>query len=86
MKRLVNNIVLFFLFAKSFSQINLVPNYSFEDTISCPQVQGLTFYSYTPPWFSPNLNTPDIYNVVLTQSKWVFQIIVVMVIKKHIQV
>jgi gliding motility-associated-like protein len=42
---------------------NLVPNWSFEDTISCPKFQGFTFYSYTPPWFSPNINTPDIFNV-----------------------
>lgn len=42
--------------------MNLVPNWSFEDTISCPHRQGVTFYSYTPPWFSPSENTPDIYN------------------------
>ena len=52
----------FSLFTKSFSQTNLVPNWSFEDIISCPQIQGTTFYSYTPPWFSPTENTPDIYN------------------------
>ena len=41
---------------------NLVPNPSFETLISCPDLEGATFYSYTPPWFSPNLNTPDILN------------------------
>jgi gliding motility-associated-like protein len=68
MKRLL--IILFFLclLTKSFSQINLVPNYSFEDTISCPQMQGFTFYSYTPPWFSPNINTPDLYNSCSTST------------------
>jgi hypothetical protein len=44
------------------SQTNLVPNWSFEDIISCPHDQGFTFYSYTPPWFSPNGGTPDLYN------------------------
>ena len=31
------------------AQTNLVPNYSFENIISCPQLQGSSFYSYTPP-------------------------------------
>lgn len=44
------------------SQTNLVPNWSFENIISCPQTEGTSFYSYTPPWFTPNENTPDIYN------------------------
>ena len=59
---------LFFIFifalisCKGFAQVNLVPNWSFEDTISCPQNQGFTFYSYVPPWFSTNKGTPDIFN------------------------
>jgi hypothetical protein len=62
MKKLFQFVIILCLFTKSFSQTNLVPNWSFEDTISCPQVQGYTFYSYTPPWFSPNRGTPDILN------------------------
>jgi gliding motility-associated-like protein len=58
----------FFLFHRANSQTNLVPNWSFEDTISCPQAQGFTFFSYTPPWFSPNKNTPDIYNTCSTDN------------------
>jgi hypothetical protein len=55
---IIFSLIISFLFA----QQNLVPNWSFEDTISCPQPQGAAFYSYTPPWFSPTLNTPDILN------------------------
>jgi gliding motility-associated-like protein len=58
-------IIIIFFFLESFflrAQTNLVPNWSFEDTISCPQIQGTSFFSYTPPWFSPTENTPDIYN------------------------
>ena len=63
MKKIILYIVLFFyLFKTASAQTNLVPNYSFETLISCPDVEGATFYSYTPPWFSPNLNTPDIFN------------------------
>ena len=51
-----------------YSQINLVPNWSFEDTISCPQFQGMSFYSYTPPWFSPTWNTPDIFHSCASDS------------------
>jgi gliding motility-associated-like protein len=66
MKILKRNIILFFLsitfFLRVNGQINLVPNYSFENTISCPQPELVSFYSYTPPWFCPNQCTPDIFN------------------------
>jgi gliding motility-associated-like protein len=62
MKKILLISLFIFFIVKSFSQINLVPNYSFETLISCPDNQGTTFYSYTPPWFSPSLNTPDIFN------------------------
>jgi gliding motility-associated-like protein len=62
MKKILLISLFIFFFVKSFSQINLVPNYSFETLISCPDLQGFTFYSYTPPWFSPTINTPDIFN------------------------
>ena len=35
------------------SQINLVPNYSFEDYVNCLE---------TPPWISPSMGTPDFFN------------------------
>jgi len=60
--------IVFIICNRIFSQINLVPNYSFEDTLSCPQAQGFTFYSYTPPWFSCNMGTPDIYNTCSTDT------------------
>ena len=43
----------------SFAQ-NLVPNYSFEDTLSCPDNQAQIYK--TPPWFQPTTGTPDYYN------------------------
>ena len=48
---------------KNKAQNNLVLNYSFEDTITCPEVEsGSTFIVYTPPWFSPTNGTPDLFN------------------------
>ena len=58
---------LFILNHYSFSQ-NLVPNGSFEDTSSCPQVEGTNFISYCPPWFSPTENTPDLFNKCSSSS------------------
>jgi len=69
MKQIIFIILLLLgLSVKIFSQTNMVPNYSFEDIISCPQTQGFTFYSYTPPWFSANENTPDIFNSCSTPT------------------
>src|ERR1035438_9743087 len=51
------------LFAKQencFSQVNLIPNPSFEDTLSCPNGQGQVYK--TPPWFDPTMDTPDYFN------------------------
>ncbi len=47
----------------SFSQsiTNLVNNYSFEDTIKCPNFAGKAYYSKY--WFNPNLaGSPDYFN------------------------
>ena len=58
-------VFLFFLLCINISnkaQNNLVPNWSFEDIISCPVNQGSVFISYATPWFSPTENTPDIFN------------------------
>ena len=71
MKKLFLILLITCLFSKIFSQINLVPNSSFEDTSSCPQMQGFTFHSYTPPWFSPNGGTPNIYNTCANISSGV---------------
>jgi len=42
-----------------FAQVNLVPNYSFEDTTHCPTQQGEIFFA--PPWNSVNAGT-DYFN------------------------
>ncbi len=48
---------------QSFSQINLVPNPSFEEYINCPGLEDSSrFINYMPPWFSPNWGTPDFFN------------------------
>src|SRR3989304_3331262 len=60
-KRLVLVILFSFLFADNyFSQVNLVPNWSFEDTLTCPTTAGEI--DKAPPWFNPTLSTPDYYN------------------------
>ena len=67
-RKLLLFFIVFIICNRIFSQINLVPNYSFEDITSCPQAQGFTFYSYCLPWFSPNRNTPDFYNICSTDT------------------
>ena len=63
MKRLFHLIVFQCLFMQSFSQINLVPNPSFEEYINCPGLEDSSrFINYMPPWFSPNWGTPDFFN------------------------
>ena len=62
--------IFYFLFLISYSQ-NLVPNPSFEDTISgsppyrplltCKNV-ACTTYVYCLNWFNPTSNTPDFFN------------------------
>lgn len=49
------------LFSQSaFSQFNLVPNCSFEDTLLCPS--GWDNLSATPFWYSPTNGSPDYFN------------------------
>jgi len=47
------------------AQTNLVLNYSFEDYTTCPLPEdgaGGSFIIYTPPWYSPQEGTPDLFN------------------------
>ncbi|MCC7301696.1 MAG: gliding motility-associated C-terminal domain-containing protein [Bacteroidia bacterium] len=64
MKALVIINVFFFTGAALFAQSNLVPNWSFEDTVACPtsvgQLNNTTF------WFSATNGTPDYYNECAT--------------------
>ena len=58
----------------SVSAQNLVSNGSFEDLIICPGPFGGEIYR-APPWFNPNLATPDLFNVcgaheVRVPSNW----------------
>ncbi|MCC7301695.1 MAG: gliding motility-associated C-terminal domain-containing protein [Bacteroidia bacterium] len=46
------------------AQTNLVPNWSFEDTIACPTSVGQL--NNTPYWFSGNIGTPDYFNECAT--------------------
>jgi gliding motility-associated-like protein len=63
MKKVIVQIFLFFLPIIGFSQTNLVPNWSFEDTIQCPMSGGqIDFAKY---WFSPSnpsINSSDYLN------------------------
>ena len=45
------------------SQTNLVPNWSFEELLICPSADITPVYQSAYPWFSPSLNTPDIFNI-----------------------
>jgi gliding motility-associated-like protein len=50
----------FFLWSLSFSQINLVPNPSFEDTIGIPR--SFSELNKCQLWYSPSNTTPDYYS------------------------
>ena len=53
------------LFAlKGNAQVNLVPNYSFEDTVHCPNNQGQL--EYAQYWINPTGGTPDYFNACST--------------------
>lgn len=54
-------IILFFMFATSYIQAqNLVPNPSFEDTVSCPINGNLNNVNL---WVNPNSATPDYFHI-----------------------
>lgn len=60
LKRTTYLFISLLIFASSKSQTNLVPNYSFEDTINdCAVV--MTFYSKVKNWY-PAKESPDYYN------------------------
>lgn len=44
----------------TFSPLNLVPNPSFEDSVSCPTY--ISQLNRTEFWYNPTSNTPDYYN------------------------
>jgi gliding motility-associated-like protein len=51
------------LFTLSKSQTNLVPNWSFEDIISCPtNANGNTTIILATPWQNPTQGTPDLFS------------------------
>jgi gliding motility-associated-like protein len=62
MKKCLSFLLLFF-FIKLSAQINLVHNYSFEDTLNCPAAGGQIHYA--SGWLNPSNSlgsTPDYYN------------------------
>ena len=48
------------LAVRSFSQTNLVPNPSFEDTVTCPNNRGQI--TYATSWLNPTIASPDYMN------------------------
>jgi hypothetical protein len=59
MKNLTLYIIFLFATIKVVNSQNLVKNFSFEDSISCPQNQGdLSIEN----WTSPNMNSPDYFH------------------------
>lgn len=61
----MNNLVLYIIILNGFilkinAQQNLVPNPSFEDTVSCPT--GTAQFYTVDIWFNPTLGSPDYYN------------------------
>jgi hypothetical protein len=59
MKKIISSFLLFFALLELNCQVNLVPNPSFEDTISCPT--GLGDFNVLN-WNNPTLATPDYFN------------------------
>jgi len=53
-----------FTVGKTFAQINLVPNPSFEQYTICPTSDNQI--QYAAPWFNPTLGTSDYYNACFT--------------------
>ena len=58
MKKIVLNIILYFLVLSLPAQINLVPNGNFHLTTSLP---SSSVYS-SVPWYEPNMSTPDLFS------------------------
>lgn len=44
------------------AQGNLVPNHSFEDTVSCPPGAGASPLDFCANWFNPTMASPDYFN------------------------
>jgi gliding motility-associated-like protein len=59
MRRFIHTFLLLFLFIQGQGQ-NLVPNWSFEDTVGCPYTFSQIYFS--PPWYSPTQGSPDYFN------------------------
>ncbi len=57
---LITIFLCFVLHFSSLAQVNLVPNYSFEDTVHCPFMPGQIYYALH--WSSPNGGTTDLLN------------------------
>lgn len=73
-----SRLLLFFyslvLLSNTKAQINLVPNYSFEDYNLCPDfISGFTYYTdtYVNDWYAGSGGTPDYYNACAGVGSWV---------------
>ena len=67
MKKLLYIFLFLFFAIKSFGQINLVPNYSYEQYTQCPDNENQV--SYSTGWKS-YYASPDYYNICAT-NPWV---------------
>jgi len=59
-KQMLKILILSICFYIKANAQNLVPNYSFEDTLGCPTGGGQI--NLASPWNSPTLGTPDYFN------------------------
>ncbi len=62
-----NQIIILFLLLNYFQlnycvSQNLVPNHSFEIIDTCYSLAAGIYYGHVPPWDSPTLGSPDVYN------------------------
>ena len=60
MKRVLHFTIFILYFTFFCNAQNLVPNPSFEDTLSCPTDQDQLYK--VKPWFRPTMGTPDYFN------------------------
>lgn len=63
MKKLLHIILLLFAVSEGNSQVNLVPNFSFEEYAECPLNDGNLYFANGWSLFSASNTSPDYYNI-----------------------
>ena len=69
MKIVIVSLLLFFCFSGN-TQTNLVPNHSFEDTVSCPL--SMSQIEFSQNWNSYG-GSPDFFFILVTEAMLVFR-------------